>query len=73
MSLRTTPLSVSALGPLEPSPGYGPAVSSGISSAAVVALGVEDPESPHAARNAAAAPPVSTVSARQRLISCGRS
>ena len=30
MSLRTTPLSVSTLTPLEPSPGNGPAVSSGI-------------------------------------------
>ena len=33
MSLRTTPLSVNTLAPLEPSPGYGPAVSSGISPA----------------------------------------
>jgi hypothetical protein len=31
MSLRTMPVSVSTLTPLEPSPGYGPAVSSGIS------------------------------------------
>jgi hypothetical protein len=30
MSLRTMPLSVSMFGPLDPSPGYGPAVSSGI-------------------------------------------
>src|SRR5439155_468689 len=30
MSRRTTPLSVSTSGPFEPSPGYGPAVSSGI-------------------------------------------
>ena len=30
MSLRTTPLSVSTSGPLEPSPGNGPAVSSGM-------------------------------------------
>src|SRR5437879_10033359 len=30
MSLRTTPLSPSALGPFEPSPGNGPAVSSGM-------------------------------------------
>ena len=35
MSRRTTPLSVRAFGPLEPSPGYGPAVSSGTSPAAV--------------------------------------
>src|SRR3954452_24342749 len=31
MSLRTMPLWVNTLGPFEPSPGYGPAVSSGIS------------------------------------------
>ncbi|MEU4693476.1 hypothetical protein [Actinoplanes sp. NPDC023714] len=31
MSLRTIPLSSSTSGPFEPSPGYGPAVSSGIS------------------------------------------
>jgi hypothetical protein len=31
MSPRTMPLSSSVSGPLEPSPGYGPAVSSGIS------------------------------------------
>src|SRR5262245_41912872 len=30
MSLRTTPVWFSTLGPFEPSPGYGPAVSSGI-------------------------------------------
>src|SRR5687767_13928169 len=30
MSLRTTPLCVNTLGPLVPSPGYGPAVSAGI-------------------------------------------
>src|SRR3954454_5608417 len=35
MSLRTMSLSVSTLGPLEPSPGYGPAVSSGISATCV--------------------------------------
>ena len=35
MSLRTMPLSVSTLVPLEPSPGYGPAVSSGSSPFAV--------------------------------------
>jgi hypothetical protein len=37
MSLRTIPLCESTSGPLEPSPGYGPAVSSGISSVAVPA------------------------------------
>ena len=35
MSLRTMPLSVSTFAPLEPSPGYGPAVSSGSSPLAV--------------------------------------
>src|SRR5262245_36448941 len=30
MSLRTTPLAPSTLGPFDPSPGYGPCVSSGI-------------------------------------------
>src|SRR3954467_2591127 len=30
MSLRTMPLWVNTLGPFDPSPGYGPAVSSGI-------------------------------------------
>ena len=40
MSLRTTPSCASTSGPLEPSPGYGPAVSSGmvVHSAAVVVL-----------------------------------
>ena len=37
MSLRTMPLSVSTLGPLEPSPGNGPAVSSGITGAQATA------------------------------------
>ena len=38
MSLRTTPLSVSTSGPLVPSPGNGPAVSSGITGAQASAL-----------------------------------
>jgi hypothetical protein len=37
-SLRTMPLWSSTSGPLEPSPGYGPAVSSGISDDAAAAL-----------------------------------
>ena len=45
MSERCTPDSISTLGPLEPSPGYGPAVSPGAaathSSAAVAAVVVE--------------------------------
>ena len=74
MSVRTTPLSASAFGPFEPSPGYGPAVSSGISLVLVAVLVLPVVlDSPHAARNAAAAPPVSTLSARRRLISRGRS
>ena len=36
MSLRTMPLSVSTFTPLLPSPGYGPAVSSGIAAHAVL-------------------------------------
>src|SRR2546423_13714562 len=38
MSLRTTPLSLSTSGPLEPSPGYGPPVSSGITEHVVTAV-----------------------------------
>src|SRR5204863_1930161 len=38
MSRRTTPLSVSTFGPFEPSPGNGPAVSSGIALVAFVAF-----------------------------------
>ena len=41
MSWRTTPLSVRTLGPLEPSPGEGPAVSSGIGVRAVVPSATE--------------------------------
>src|ERR1700754_2617798 len=78
MSLRTIPLLVSTFGPLEPSPGYGPAVSSGISPLLVavgplllsplVAVGplLLSPLvlSPHAARPIAAAP---RPNARSRL------
>src|SRR6185369_9338342 len=48
MSLRTTPLWVSTSGPFEPSPGKGPAVSSGITaqSVAVVASIVEPAVAP---------------------------
>ena len=46
MSLRTMPLSDNALGPLDPSPGNGPAVSSGIgeqlASVAVVSVTAAD-------------------------------
>ena len=46
MSLRTMPLSARTSGPLEPSPGYGPAVSSGISpraAAVPVAVAAAEP------------------------------
>ena len=64
MSRRTTPLSVSALGPLEPSPGKGPAVSSGIEEESEVVLVEVDAAVPppppsdelHAARAAAPDP-----------------
>src|SRR5215210_6424269 len=76
MSRRTTPLSVRTFGPLEPSPGYGPAVSSGIS--AVVSLLVvvvdadvevdplEPEDAPQAVSAAEATLPVRTLSARRR-------
>ena len=38
MSLRTTPVDVSTVGPFDPSPGYGPAVSSVISAAVPVVV-----------------------------------
>src|SRR3954447_8851625 len=81
MSLRTMPLSVSTSGPLEPSPGYGPAVSSGISPEAVVVP--EDDEDaadddelaelleppPQAASPTVAAPMPNTCRTRRRLSS----
>src|SRR5437773_311702 len=42
MSLRTTPLWVRMSGPFDPSPGYGPAVSSGITSHVPTALEAAD-------------------------------
>src|SRR5215207_5657781 len=42
MSLRTMPDSVSTFGPFDPSPGYGPPVSSGIASTSVAELDAED-------------------------------
>src|SRR5687767_9922852 len=44
MSLRTMPDSSSTSGPFEPSPGYGPAVSSGISSEGRPLVAVPAPE-----------------------------
>src|SRR6266545_260731 len=83
MSLRTMPDWVSTLGPLEPSPGYGPAVSCGISSQVAerdpvgveVAVDAADepPESgPHPARVASPAA-ASMVRARRRFSSVDRS
>src|SRR4051812_37630859 len=85
MSSRTTPLCVSTFGPFDPSPGYGPAVSSGISlGEALVLLGepevvdgvvevvvadVEVVDPLQAAANAASPPPPRTASARRRLSS----
>lgn len=72
MSLRTTPDSVSTFAPLEPSPGYGPAVSSGISpvEVAVVADGAAVPQ---AASPAVTAPTPSTASMRRLLSRVPRS
>ena len=86
MSLRTTPLSASTFGPLEPSPGNGPAVSSGISVVASPPLAVAEVVRRRGRRSAAAVRgepqaasasepmlPANTVTARRRLISLGRS
>ena len=59
MSLRTMPLSVSTLTPLEPSAGYGPPVSSGISAvvpAVASAAVVVEPEADELAVVAAESP-----------------
>ena len=72
MSWRTTPLSVRTFGPFEPSPGYGPAVSSGISLALAVPADSDD-EPPHATSTAEPKPPSITPSALRRLIRRGRS
>ncbi|WP_342353734.1 hypothetical protein [Gordonia zhaorongruii] len=60
MSLRTMPARCSTSGPFDPSPGYGPAVSSGISPAAESADDPPDAPSPesreHAASNAVVVP-----------------
>lgn len=82
-SLRTTPLSARTSGPFVPSPGNGPAVSSGIAApvvalaeAVVVELVAADgaPSSePHAASAAALAPVAIAPRARRRLIRRGRS
>jgi hypothetical protein len=63
MSPRTMPESVSTFGPFEPSPGYGPAVSSGISPVDAATL---DGEPPHAAIPTATTPRPSARSSRLR-------
>jgi hypothetical protein len=87
MSRRTTPLSARTFGPLEPSPGYGPAVSSGISEVVVVvvllllvvpvaAVDPDPPElddAPHAASAAEVALPARMPSTRRRLMNLGMS
>src|SRR6476619_3489441 len=84
MSSRTMPLWVSTFGPFEPSPGYGPAVSSGISAVGVpvlldltevevvvvvVVADVEVVDPLQAATSAASPPPPRTARARRRLSS----
>jgi hypothetical protein len=74
MSLRTMPLCSRTSGPLEPSPGYGPAVSSGISPVAVVVPADEDEDeedapAPQAASPTPTAPILRTPRIRRRLIS----
>ncbi|WP_410635980.1 hypothetical protein [Amycolatopsis sp. cmx-4-83] len=71
MSARTMPLCSSTSGPLEPSPGYGPAVSSGISPVdAVVVVEAEDVAGEEVWQAVSAAPaapkPWSTTSSRGR-------
>jgi hypothetical protein len=76
MSLRTMPLCSSTSGPFEPSPGYGPAVSSGISPDAAVAddEGVDEPvPRPHAAKPSAVRPTPNTRSTCRRPIRVPRS
>ena len=78
MSLRTIPLCSRTSGPLDPSPGYGPAVSSGISPDAAAADDEDDDEvpellelepAPQAARPTVAAPMPKRPRSRRRLSS----
>src|SRR5215218_9885523 len=81
ISLRTMPLSDSTFGPFDPSPGYGPAVSSGISPEDVDADAVDEdvvvePVSdllPHAARPNVVTPRPSARSTCRRPIKVPRS
>ncbi len=84
MSLRTIPLCSRTSGPFEPSPGYGPAVSSGISPVAVDPADVAADELdefdevlpvplPHAAKPTAATPNPRARSICRRLISVATS
>ena len=72
MSLRTIPESSSTFGPLDPSPGKGPPVSSGtsVTPPAPVDSWVDGPDSPVQAASSAAAPiPPNSPSIRRRSTS----
>jgi hypothetical protein len=80
MSLRTTPLWLTMSAPFEPSPGCGPAVSSGIVSQSVVAVVVVDasvvsaeespqPASPNTPSESPAAPTSRTSRPRVTIVS----
>ena len=83
MSLRTTPLSVRTLGPFEPSPGYGPAVSWGIRLLQVlpvppvvtppVSLGAALLSQPRSGRAASPTPSRAAIPSRLRRSSRGAS
>ena len=70
MSWRTMPESSSTSGPLDPSPGYGPAVSVGTSAVGVAAIARE---APSVARMAVAPPAPKMRSASRREASLTRS
>lgn len=76
MSLRTMPDRSKTSGPLDPSPGYGPAVSSGISPVDAAALAVPpEPAAPavHAASATDPMPAPRYASTARRLSSVRRS
>ena len=72
MSLRTMPLSPSASGPLEPSPGYGPAVASGISPPDAPAVAEDDDVVPVAPQAASPNATVPRPNACRTLRRCSR-
>src|SRR5687768_6153987 len=74
MSLRTMPVRASALAPLEPSPGYGPAVSSGIVEhveeppsglSPASTSGTASPSSVHPSRNSPPTAPIADRAVRR--------